>query len=116
MKNTFTVTDEGGPAYRSPVYNSSGSRGWFFRNWSKLAANPFILFLPFLIFFIAYILIKNNNAFESDEERYYIFAQHLLNGYYSDPAPKINLWNGPGYPIFLMPFVALGLPLVIIPL
>lgn len=41
-----------------------------------------------------------------------MFAQNLLHGFYSPPAPDINLWNGPGYPIVLMPFVGLHLPLI----
>lgn len=39
-----------------------------------------------------------------DEIRYINFADHLIHGFYSTPAPFINLWNGPGYPIILMPF------------
>lgn len=53
---------------------------------------------------------------DGDEARYVNFAEHLLNGYYSTAAPNINLWNGPGYPIFLMPFIGLQLPLILITL
>lgn len=41
----------------------------------------------------------------TDECRYINFSRNLLEGFYSPPAPEINLWSGPGYPIFLMPFV-----------
>jgi hypothetical protein len=42
-----------------------------------------------------------------DECRYISFAENLLNGFYSPPAPNINLWSGPGFPIILMPLVSL---------
>ncbi len=41
-----------------------------------------------------------------------MFAQNLLHGFYSPPAPAINLWNGPGYPLVLAPLVGLRLPLI----
>jgi hypothetical protein len=44
-----------------------------------------------------------------DEPRYITFASNLLHGFFSPPAPDINLWSGPGYPIALMPFTALHL-------
>lgn len=53
---------------------------------------------------------------EGDESGYIYFAKNLLQGFYSPPAPDINLWWGPGYPILLMPFIALGLPLICITL
>lgn len=80
--------------------------------WSRARSHPFLLFLPFLLLYVVLVILKNNDAFESDEARYYMFSQNLLKGYYSDPAPAFNLWNGPGYPIFLMPFVALKLPMI----
>ena len=93
MKNIITIPDGAG-TYISRALKSPNRKRLLLRAWCKAYANPYLLFLPFLFFFIAYILIKNNNAFESDEARYFIFAQHLLEGYYSDPAPDINLWNG----------------------
>ncbi len=116
MNNSVTAPEPTGSSFRPPRQKPEGIKGLVLRIRDKGYANPYLLFLPFLVFFVVYILIKNNNAFESDEERYYIFAQHLLQGFYSDPAPNINLWNGPGYPMFLMPFVALKLPLLVIPL
>lgn len=53
---------------------------------------------------------------EGDEARYIQFAQNLLNGFYSPAYPNIDLINGPGYPILLMPFVAFKLPLIFITL
>jgi 4-amino-4-deoxy-L-arabinose transferase-like glycosyltransferase len=82
----------------------------------KIANNPYLLFSPFLVFFAIIVFKFHTDAFEGDESRYYQFAANLLNGFYSPPAPNINLWNGPGYPMVLMPFVALGLPLISITL
>jgi hypothetical protein len=78
--------------------------------------SPFILFLPFLVLYIFYVLRFHTDAMEGDEARYIQFAQNLLHGFYSPPYPKIDLINGPGYPILLVPFVALKLPLISITL
>jgi len=82
----------------------------------KLTRNPFLLFSPFLVFFILLVIKQHTDAMEGDESGYLYFANNLLQGFYSPPAPDINLWWGPGYPILLMPFVALGLPLICITL
>jgi 4-amino-4-deoxy-L-arabinose transferase-like glycosyltransferase len=78
--------------------------------------NPFILFLPYLLLFLMIVLKSHSDTMDGDEGRYYLMAQNLVNGFYSPPLPNINLWNGPGYPIFLMPFVLLKLPLISITL
>lgn len=82
----------------------------------KLTRNPYLLFSPFLILFIVLVLKLHTDVMEGDEGGYIIFAQNLLHGFYSPPAPDINLWWGPGYPILLTPFVALHLPLICITL
>lgn len=82
----------------------------------KFRKNPFLIFSPFLVFFIFYALIYHHDLLEGDESRYIMFAQNLLHGFYSPSAPDINLWNGPGYPIILIPFIALKLPLIYITL
>lgn len=73
-------------------------------------------YLPFLVLYGVLVLILHDDSFGGDEERYFQFAENLSNGFYSPPPPNINLWSGPGYPIFLMPFVLLGLPLILITL
>ncbi len=78
----------------------------------KLPQNPYLLFSPFLILFLAYVLIFHSNAVGGDGPRYLKLTENLLKGNYSPPAPDINLPNGPGYPIFLIPFMAFGLPLI----
>jgi len=78
--------------------------------------NPWILFSPFLLIFILYAILNPPIGNSGDETRYLTYASNLINGYYSPSAPNVELINGPGFPIFLMPFVALGLPLLTITL
>lgn len=78
----------------------------------KLPANPFLLFSPFLVLYILLIVAGHKDLMEGDEGRYYMYAQNLLHGFYS-PKEEVFLWNGPGYPLLLMPFVGLNLPLVV---
>lgn len=61
------------------------------------------------IFFALFFTGKISEQCLADECGYIQFSINLINGFYSAPAPDINLWWGPGYPIFLIPFVALGL-------
>lgn len=82
----------------------------------RLTRNPFLLFSPFLLFYLIVVLVLQNNVFWGDEMSYYNQAQNLLHGFYSPPAPDIHLRNGPGYPILILPFVALHIPLVYIKL
>ncbi len=82
----------------------------------KLTRNPFLLFSPFLILFILLVITQHSDVMQGDESGYINFANNLLQGFYSPPAPDINLWWGPGYPILLMPFVGAGLPLIYITL
>ena len=65
----------------------------------------FILFLPFLLIYVATVLIFKKNIYVGDETRYLMFAHNILNGFYSPPPPDINLWNGPGYPLLLSIFI-----------
>ncbi len=74
--------------------------------------NIYIKLLPFLILYIAICILFTNNELVGDEGRYLSFANNLLNGFYSPPYPNIDLWNGPGYPVFLMPFVFCKFPLI----
>jgi hypothetical protein len=75
----------------------------------RIYRSPFILLLPFLFLYAAIIVFKNNDALFGDEARYLKFAGNLLNGFYSPPPPGVSLWNGPGFPLYLTPFLSLGL-------
>ena len=78
--------------------------------------SSFLLFLPFLVLFLLLVFKMHNDTMHGDEGRYVQFAENLCHGFYSPPPPDINLWNGPAYPLFLMPFVLLKLPLICITL
>jgi 4-amino-4-deoxy-L-arabinose transferase-like glycosyltransferase len=82
----------------------------------KFARTPWILFSPFLFFYAYTIKINKWPTLYGDEIRYVEFAHHLIHGFYSPNAPHINLWNGPGYPIVLLPFIALKVPVIYITL
>jgi 4-amino-4-deoxy-L-arabinose transferase-like glycosyltransferase len=83
---------------------------------TRFFKNPFYLFLPVLIIQTLFVLYINTDGTTNDEGRYLSFAQNLLNGFYSTPYPDVNLGNGPGYPLFILPIVFLNLPLVTIAL
>jgi 4-amino-4-deoxy-L-arabinose transferase-like glycosyltransferase len=70
--------------------------------------NPFLLFLPFLLLFMAYILKLHSNNLQGDESRYIFFVKNMIQGFYSPKAPDINLTNGPCYPLIILPFYALN--------
>jgi 4-amino-4-deoxy-L-arabinose transferase-like glycosyltransferase len=78
----------------------------------KITQNPYLFFSPFLIVLLAITLFFKTNGSLEDEARYLTCARNLLKGIYSPPAPDIYLPNGPGYPILLVPFLALRLPLI----
>jgi 4-amino-4-deoxy-L-arabinose transferase-like glycosyltransferase len=82
----------------------------------NIIKKPFLLFLPFLLFYILYIFIFNNHALSGDEPRYLKDAGNLLQGYYSPPLPDITLYSGPGYPLIVLPFVAFKIPFIVIKL
>lgn len=75
-----------------------------------------IRYSPFLILYLILVFLLHDDSFVGDEARYYQFAHNLINGFYSPKPPDINLWSGPGYPIFLIPFVYFSLPLLSITL
>lgn len=82
----------------------------------KITRNPYLFFLPFLLFYIVVVLIMQKNALWGDEIRHFSQAQNLLQGFYSPPSPNVTLGNGPGYPLVLLPFLALHIPFICIKL
>jgi hypothetical protein len=66
---------------------------------------------PLLVIYLLVILLFSPNGLTHDEPRYLMFAGHLSQGYYTS-ASELNLWNGPGYPLVLLPFAWLKVPLI----
>jgi 4-amino-4-deoxy-L-arabinose transferase-like glycosyltransferase len=83
---------------------------------SRLAEKPVLLFSPFLLILITVVLVHKTTASFGDESRYLTYANNLLHGFYSPPSPDLDLGDGPGYPLFLIPFIGLRLPLISITL
>ena len=77
-----------------------------------LRLNIFYRLLPFLLLYVIICVLLSENKLVYDEQRYMAFAKNLLAGFYSPPYPNYNLWNGPGYPLLMVPFVFLKLPLI----
>ncbi len=78
--------------------------------------NIYYRLIPFLLLYISIILIFNKNDFVSDEDRYFAFANNIINGNLSVQYADVNLLGGPGYPLFLVPFQVLNLPLIFLKL
>lgn len=74
-----------------------------------------ISLLPLLLLYVILVLLFSTETFWGDEGRYVMFATNLSHGYYS-PRDEMNLWNGPGYPMVLLPFILLKLPLLTVKL
>lgn len=80
----------------------------------KPSANPYLIFLPFLVIYLVLVLVFPTTGLAGDEDVYLKFARNLAMGSYSPPAPHTDLAKGPGYPLLLLPFVALHIPLIFI--
>jgi hypothetical protein len=65
------------------------------------------LVLAFLAIDLVWIAHRLPHPYDGDEWRYVYYARNLLHGFFS-PRDRVFLWNGPGYPILLMPFVKAG--------
>jgi Dolichyl-phosphate-mannose-protein mannosyltransferase len=76
--------------------------------------NSWAIFAPFLFAYLLMIYKLNSQVpyvFMGDEPRYFQYAHHLLQGYFSSKG-EVDLWSGPGYPLFLAAFLKLGLNVV----
>lgn len=67
---------------------------------------------PILIGYVLMVFLFDPGELIWDEGRYLWFARNMLQGFYSPSYPDINLWNGPGYPMVIAPFLILNLPLM----
>ena len=68
------------------------------------------LFAPLFIFYLGYIAAKSHPEVSGDEPRYLRYAENLTQGFFAR-TDDLEFISGPGYPLLLAPFVALGLPL-----
>jgi len=82
----------------------------------NLIKAPGFIFLPFLFLYVGLVFLFPTHGTEGDETRYMQYAMNLLKFLHSHDRLIVDLNNGPGYPIFLFPFLALKLPLVSISL
>ena len=67
---------------------------------------------PLIALYVLIVVLAAPHGTVGDEARYLRYAQNLLHGTYSPPG-RVELSNGPGYPLLLTPFVAaraVGLP------
>ena len=74
--------------------------------------NIYYKLFPFLLLYVTICIVFPKDVSIGDQVRYLGFADNLLNGFYSPPYPNIDLWNGPGYPAFLVPFIFIKVPFV----
>jgi hypothetical protein len=74
--------------------------------------NIYYRLIPFLLLYLSICLFLGGEDLGGDEPRYLMFANNLLHGFYSPPYPDINLWNGPGYPMFITLFMFFNFPLL----
>jgi hypothetical protein len=75
-------------------------------DWKTLPARAGVaagIFAFFVVLDAIRIGTRLPSSFFGDEWRYVYYAKNLLHGFYS-PRDRIFLWNGPGYPILLVPF------------
>src|SRR5258708_18227606 len=74
--------------------------------------NIYLKLIPFLLLYLAVSILFAPNKFIWDEGRYVHYAQYLLTGVYSPPAPNFDMWSGRGYPALLVPFLFLKFPII----
>lgn len=77
---------------------------------SKILNNPFIAFLPFFFIYVAVAMLEVSYINYGDSLRYQFYAKNLLSGYFSS-AEIVDIWNGPMYPIALIPIFLFKLPI-----
>ena len=66
-----------------------------------------LLYLPLLVLYIIIVLVFSSDVLIGDESRHFRYAVNLTNGYYIE-LNNPNFRNGPGYPLALAPFIAMG--------
>ena len=66
-----------------------------------------LVFLPLLVVYVAVAATGWHRPLVHDEVRYVEFARTIAQGGRSQPG-EVSLWHGPGYSLWLTPFVAIG--------
>lgn len=74
--------------------------------------NVYFRLLPFLLLYLIISLVFAPSKFIWDEERYFRYANNLLIGVLSPPAPNIDLWSGRGYSAILSLLLFFKLPVI----
>ena len=68
--------------------------------------------LPLLLLFAVSAVVQAKGDFDGDGWRYIQNARNLTHGFFASP-DTLMFWNGPGYPLFILPWIAMGAPLVL---
>lgn len=98
------------PLHQKPYLHAMIDRflGWL------APRNPWLMLLPALaLYLFLAATLTPHDALVRDEVRYWGFADNLLHGHFHFKEGDNFLWSGPGYPVVLMPFVALDAPLIL---
>jgi hypothetical protein len=70
-----------------------------------------VLVLGVFLVHLGMVLWSSTPRLSGDEPRYWLMAQHLIHGTFASRETRL-LWNGPGYPMSLIPWVSLELPYI----
>lgn len=81
---------------------------------TRLKERSIVLGYAFFFLYAIIIWLFSVDNLQLDEFRYLQFASNLLEGYYSPPH-RLNLWNGPGYPILLSVLLFVKTPISLLP-
>ncbi|MEO1449245.1 MAG: hypothetical protein AAFV07_06925 [Bacteroidota bacterium] len=78
-----------------------------------LREKAWIIFLPWLLAYAALVVLMHRDILITDEIRYFEYGENLTKGYFS-PREYLYLVCGPGYPLLLMPFIGMGMPMLVL--
>ena len=70
---------------------------------NKILNNPFIVFLPFFFLYAAIAITEMAHINSGDSLRYQFLCEKLVIRVFSS-AEIVDIWNGPMYPITLIPY------------
>ena len=73
------------------------------------------LLLSLLALYLVIVMVASSNVFEGDEGGYVYNATRMVHGPAVSPQ-DLRLWWGPGYPLFLIPFIVIGAPWIVVKL